>query len=121
MVNIQDLIDNAKCYETVRAMRWPDGVTCPHCASHSVIKNGRDDTQPHRQRYECRSCRRCFDDLTGTIFADHRQPLRTWALPARGPTEGRASVHRQLRAVGDDVRLAPGAAAEGPRPRVRVP
>ena len=24
MVNIQDLIDDAKCYETVRTMRWPD-------------------------------------------------------------------------------------------------
>ena len=46
MVNIQDLIDDAKCYETVRAMRWPEGVTCPYCSSPSVIKNGRDDTHP---------------------------------------------------------------------------
>jgi hypothetical protein len=29
MVNIQDLIDDAKCYETVRTIRWPDGVSCP--------------------------------------------------------------------------------------------
>ena len=46
MVNIQDLIDDAKCYETVRAMRWPDGVPAPIARSDSVIKNGRDDTQP---------------------------------------------------------------------------
>ena len=52
MVNIQDLIDDAKCYETVRTMRWLEGATCPHCSSDSVIKNGRDETQPHRQRYE---------------------------------------------------------------------
>jgi len=52
MVNIQDLIDDAQCYQTIRDMRWPDGVTCPHCSSASVIKNGRDNTQPHRQRYE---------------------------------------------------------------------
>ncbi|CAN5890584.1 hypothetical protein BH23PLA1_BH23PLA1_37080 [soil metagenome] len=51
MVNIQDLFDDAKCYQTVRDMRWPDGVTCPHCSSASVIKDGRDDTEPHRQRY----------------------------------------------------------------------
>src|SRR6202163_1962579 len=69
MVNIQDLFDDAKCYQTIRDMRWPDGVTCPHCSSASVIKNGRDDTEPHRQRY---------DDLTDTIFAGHHQPLRTW-------------------------------------------
>src|SRR5206468_591587 len=31
-----------------------------------------------RQRYECSACRRRFDDLTGTIFAGHHRPLRTW-------------------------------------------
>jgi transposase-like protein len=78
MINIRDLIDDAKCYQTVRSMRWPDGVTCPHCSSASVIRDGRDDTEPHRQRYLCHACRRRFDDLTGTIFAGHHQPLRTW-------------------------------------------
>ena len=78
MVNIQDLFDDAKCYQTIREMRWPGGVTCPRCSSDSVIKNGRDDTEPHRQRYECRCCRQRFDDLTDTIFAGHHQPLRAW-------------------------------------------
>jgi transposase-like protein len=78
MVNIQDLFDDAKCYQTIREMRWPDGVTCPGCSSRSVIKNGRDDTESHRQRYECKGCRQRFDDLTDTIFAGHHQPLRTW-------------------------------------------
>jgi transposase-like protein len=78
MVNIQDLFDDAKCFDTIRDMRWPDGVTCPKCSSDSVIKNGRDDTQPLRQRYECRTCRQRFDDLTDTIFAGHHLPLRTW-------------------------------------------
>ena len=78
MVNIQDLFDDAKCFDTIRDMRWPDGIICPHCCSDSVIKNGRDDTQPLRQRYECRGCRQRFDDLTDTIFAGHHLPLRTW-------------------------------------------
>src|SRR4051812_9955965 len=80
MVNIQELIDDAKCYQTIREMRWPEGVTCPACSSNAVIKNGRDDTQPNRQRYECRSCHQRFDDLTDTIFAGHHQPLRTWTV-----------------------------------------
>jgi transposase-like protein len=80
MINIRDLIDDAKCYQTVREMRWPDRILCPHCSSESVIKDGRDDTQPHRQRYLCHGCQRRFDDLTGTIFAGHHQPLRTWIL-----------------------------------------
>ena len=78
MVNIQNLIDDARCCQTIRDMRWPDGVTCPHCPSASITKNGRDDTQPHRQRYECKGCRQRFDDLTDTIFAGHHQPLRVW-------------------------------------------
>ncbi len=59
-------------------MRRPDGVTCPRCSSDSVIKNGRDDTQPLRQRYECRGRRQRFDDLTDAIFAGHHLPLRSW-------------------------------------------
>ena len=80
MVNIRDLIDDAKCFQTIRDMRWPDRVICPHCSSGDVVKHGRDDTQPHRQRYVCHRCQRRFDDLTGTIFAGHRQPLKTWVL-----------------------------------------
>jgi transposase-like protein len=78
MVNIKDLFDDAKCYQSIRDMRWPDGVPCPECGSPSVIKNGLDDTQPDRQRYDCWACRQRFDDLTVTIFAGHHQPLRTW-------------------------------------------
>ena len=80
MIHIQSLIDDAKCFETVRALRWPDGVYCPSCDSFEITKQGRDDTQPERQRYLCQSCERRFDDLTDTIFAGHHQPLRVWIL-----------------------------------------
>jgi transposase-like protein len=80
MIHIQSLIDDAKCFETVRTLRWPDGVSCPHCNSFDVTKQGRDDTQPERQRYLCQACERRFDDLTDTIFAGHHQPLRVWIL-----------------------------------------
>ncbi len=80
MINIQRLIDDAKCYETVRELRWPDGVRCPHCDSAEVNKRGHDERQAHRQRYECQSCGRQFDDLSGTIFEGHHQPLRVWVL-----------------------------------------
>ena len=78
MVNIQALIDDARCFQTVRSLRWPDGVRCPGCGGAEVTKDGHDDTQPERQRYQCHGCRSRFDDLTGTIFAGHHQPLRTW-------------------------------------------
>ena len=77
MVNIRYAIDHAKCYETVRTVRWPEGVVCPHHSSDSVIKDGKDETEPQRQRYLCHGCRRRFDNLTGTIFAGHHEPLQT--------------------------------------------
>ena len=80
MLNILNLIDDARCFETVRAMHWPQGVTCPHCHSPQVTKQGHDESQPARQKYECTVCRKRFDDLTGTIFAGHHQPLCVWML-----------------------------------------
>jgi transposase-like protein len=80
MIHIQALIDDVKCFETIRNIRWPDGVQCPTCDSTEVTKQGRDETQPERQRYLCKSCERRFDDLTDTIFAGHHQPLRVWIL-----------------------------------------
>jgi len=80
IVNIQALIDDAKCYETVRSLRWPDGVRCPACDSTEVIRKGCDERHAARRRYQCRACHQRFDDLTGTIFAGHHQPLRVWVL-----------------------------------------
>lgn len=79
-LSIQQLVSNAQCYETVRALRWPDGVKCPHCHSSQVVKRGKDESQPDRQRYECNACARRFDDLTGTVLAGHHQPLKTWMV-----------------------------------------
>src|SRR5215471_10733957 len=79
-VNIKNLIDEVQCYQTIRDLRWPDGIACPSCASQHVIKRGFDDTEPARQRYECHNCNGRFDDLTDTIFAGHHQPLKVWVL-----------------------------------------
>lgn len=58
--------------------RWAEGVSCPKCQSFQVIKRGKDDTKPHRQRYQCKDCTIQFDDLSNNIFAGHHQPLRVW-------------------------------------------
>jgi transposase-like protein len=77
-VNIRRLIDAVQCYQTVRELRWPDGVACPSCASQHIIKRGFDDTESARQRYECHDCDTRFDDLTDTILAGPHQPLQVW-------------------------------------------
>ena len=80
LVNIQTLIDDAKCYEVVRGLRWPSGVRCPACNSVDIVKRGKHTHQAHRQRYACAACGRQFDDLSDTIFEGHHQPLRVWVL-----------------------------------------
>jgi transposase-like protein len=80
LVNLQFLVDDAKCFDTVRRLRWPAGVRCPQCGSDKVARDGHDDRQRERQRYRCTACQVRFDDLTDTIFAGHHQPLRIWIL-----------------------------------------
>ena len=80
LVNLSSLIDDAKCYALVRQRRCPEGVRCPGCGSDAVVRHGRDDTRPQRQRYRCKACADRFDDLTGTVLAGHHQPLRVWVL-----------------------------------------
>jgi len=43
-------------------------------------RQGRDPTQPERQKYRCTDCGRGFDELSGTVFAGHHQPLRIWVV-----------------------------------------
>ena len=57
ILNIRGIIDDAKCFHTVRELHWSE-----------------------RQRYHCRNCNRYFDDLTGTIFEGHHEPLNVWIL-----------------------------------------
>jgi transposase-like protein len=123
MLKLHDLIDDAKCYQTVREIRWPQGVACAHCASLEVTKRGRDETQPQRQRYRCGACGRHFDDLTGTIFAGHHQPLRTWisCLYLMGLNLSNQQIARELNLHKDDVQqmtrqLRQGIVARKPTP-----
>jgi Transposase zinc-ribbon domain len=79
-VNITHVIDDVQCYQTVRELRWPDGIAWPSCESQQVIKRGVDDTEPARQRYECPDCHTRGDDLPDTMFAGHHQPLKVWVF-----------------------------------------
>ncbi len=80
LVNLSGLMDDAKCFAFVRQHRWPEGMHCLRCGSPVVVRDGCDDTQPARQRYQCKACAGRFDDLTGTVLAGHHQLLRVWVL-----------------------------------------
>ena len=80
MLTLSNLIDEKKCYELVRKMRWSEGVRCVDCGAKNVSKRGKHQTHHNRQRYMCGECGRHFDDLTGTVFASRHQPLQTWIV-----------------------------------------
>lgn len=104
-INLATLIDDAKCYRIIRQTRWCEEVCCPRCQSQEVIKRGKDDTQPHRQRYQCKGCRFNFDDLTDTIFAGHHQPLQKWigCLYLMGLNLSSEQIAQELDLDKDDV------------------
>ena len=70
-----------------------------------MIRDGHDDTQPHRQRYRCRACASRFDDLTGTVLAGHHQPLRVWVLCLyfMGLNLSNQQICKELGLCGSDV------------------
>ena len=37
VLNIIEILDDAKCFQSVRELRWPDDVCCPHCDSNTVV------------------------------------------------------------------------------------
>src|SRR3982751_3747915 len=115
LVNLSSLIDDAKCFELVRQHRWPESVRCPSCGSASVIRHGRDDTRPHRQRYRCAGCGARFDDLTGTVLAGHHQPLRVWVpcLYLMGLNLSNRQIARELDLGVSDVQAMTEALRQG--------
>jgi transposase-like protein len=68
--------DTEKCYAFMIAMRWPDGVRCPHCGSDNIGK-----LVLPRRVWNCKNCRRQFTAKVGTIFEDSPLGLDKW-LPA---------------------------------------
>lgn len=80
IINISALLDDNKCFELVRQLRWPQGVFCIKCGCEHVVRNGCDDTQLYRQRYLCKGCGLRFDDLSDTALAGHHLPLKIWIL-----------------------------------------
>jgi len=59
----------------VAGLRWPDGVTCPHCESKECA------FVASRRIWQCKGCRKQFSVKVGSIFEDSPIPLSKW-LPA---------------------------------------
>jgi len=77
--------DEARKY--FESLRWPNGVTCPHCQSkeHYALKPSTEPRQrgkrPARKGlYKCKDCHKQFSVTVGTIFSDSKVPLSKWCM-----------------------------------------
>ena len=62
------------CVDFVAAMRWPNGITCPHCEGKRV------SYLTSRRIWKCmaKECHKQFSAKTGTVFEDSPIPLDKW-------------------------------------------
>ena len=71
LLEIARLSDEA-AFEMFKEARWPEGVACPKCnsADHYWLAT--------RRQWRCKCCKHTFSVTSGTIFASHKLPLRTY-------------------------------------------
>jgi transposase-like protein len=75
-----------KCRAYLEALRWPERVSCPRCAS---VKTSRIAS---RSQFDCDSCRYQFSVTAGTIFHDSHLPLWKWLLATYMMAEAKKGV-----------------------------
>lgn len=72
---MQTFSDEKKCVDHFRAVRWPNGVVCPHCGSTKVydLANG---------THKCgeKECALKFSVRYDTIFEDSKIGLQKWFM-----------------------------------------
>jgi len=80
--------DEAKAFEHIEAILWPQGPACRHCGSMDKhyklvgVRSKPSKRNPHGVErhglYKCRDCRKQFTVRMGTIFEESHLPLHKW-------------------------------------------
>lgn len=80
----------AQAYAYLESLRWGDAPRCSHCESENVYlincaTNGvsratRTGNMSQRRVWKCRTCKRQFSVLTGTIMHGTKLPVRHWVM-----------------------------------------
>ncbi len=79
LVGINNELNNSEAslahlIEIRKEVQEQEEFSCPHCQSDSVISHG---NYRGRKRYKCKSCKKTFNDLTGTSVA-HIHKKEEW-------------------------------------------
>src|SRR6266480_749055 len=83
---VEQFRSEEKCREYLEGLRWPDGVSCPRCASRKISRIAK------RSQFDCDSCRYQFSVTAGTIFHDSHLPLWKWLLATYMIAEAKKGV-----------------------------
>lgn len=81
LLQIADMFgDEDSAREWLEQQRWPEGATCPRCASSDVVQTTHP-TQTHR----CKECRKAgrkaqFSVRTGSVMESSKIKFRVWAI-----------------------------------------
>jgi transposase-like protein len=93
---IRYFADPAICLQYMIPLRWPNGITCPHCqgVEHSFIST--------RQIWRCKACKKQFSIKTQSIMEDSPLSLDVWlvAMWLIANAKNGISSHELSRALG---------------------
>lgn len=73
--------DEEVARETLEAVRWPNGPSCPHCGNLDQDKIAKAHGRAHRAGlYYCAACNGQFTVTVGTVMGRSKVPLSKWLL-----------------------------------------
>src|SRR5215510_453232 len=81
--HLHQLFNAETCQSSIHTLRWKDRpLQCPRCQSHNVGPWGTYHYQTGLKRYRCKekTCKRTFNDLTGTLLDNSKRSLPHWIL-----------------------------------------
>jgi len=113
-VNLTDPIfrDEAKAREYFEQIRWPNGVTCPHCGNangeriYPIAENRAKKVRAGLR--ECQDCHGQFTVQTKSVMESSHVPLTKWALAYRFMASSKKgmSAHQLHRSIGVTYKTA---------------
>ena len=104
--------DERKAREYFEAIRWPHGVTCPHCGNadasriYSITANVSRGVREGLR--ECQDCHGQFTVRTGSVMESSHLPLSKWAIAFRLMASAKKgiSAHQMHRTLGVTYKTA---------------
>jgi transposase-like protein len=99
--------DENKAREALEAVRWRDGVFCPHCGVTDGL--ARLAGKSHRPGlFYCNGCKKQFSVTVGTVFERSKVPLTKWWLASYllASSKKGMSSHQLSRALGVSYKTA---------------